>query len=153
MEFLHFTRKSRKKCITSALVTQISTNFDKIMQNVSLKYEAVKNFNFKIQDGGQPSSWKSKNRDIMMQYRSLQRTGGLPSWIFETEVFEFNNRALQRCVLHHRARFCGDWSCCYINIAKCLRNPFFLVKCTNSLEDTVGYTTCYYNACKKLTWA
>jgi len=69
------------------------------MQNVSLKYEAVKNFNFKIQDGGQPSSGKSKNRDIMMQYRCLQRTGGLPSWIFETEV-------LSLTIVRFRGAFC-----------------------------------------------
>ena len=85
----YISLKNTKNCDISATVWPISTKFNTLMQNVSVKCKAVK-FQFKKSKMTEPPSWKSKNRDISLWCTTglwhIGGDGGPPSCIFELNL-------------------------------------------------------------------
>jgi len=101
----------------------ISTKFNVIMQNVSAKWLAVKNFHFKI------ARWLTTILKVdKLQYlnnnRSLKCIGRPPSWMFKIKFLMGSKRETH--VLRHHAKFCGDRSYCCTDITDI---AIFQVKC------------------------
>jgi len=78
-----------KKCDISAAVRLISTKFNVIMQNMSLKWLAVKNFIFRIPRWWIPAILKIDKWQyfMMMQKGFLKHIGRPPSCIFKKKLF------------------------------------------------------------------
>jgi len=67
---------------------------------------------------------------MMTQNGSLKHVGRPPPWI--NKIKSLTGDALAKHILHHRAKFCGDTSYRYRDIAIF---RVFLVKCENSKDD------------------
>ena len=72
-------------------------------QNVSLKYKAVKNFNFKNIKWQTVTILKSK---ISITHDAVSQT----YWSHFKIKFSLAEAALERGILHHQAKFCLDIS-------------------------------------------
>ena len=67
---------------------------------------------------------------MTMQNGSIKRVGRPPSWIDKIKFL--TGDALVKHILHNRAKFCGDTSYRYRDIAIF---RVFLMKCENSKDD------------------
>jgi len=74
---------------------------------------------------------------MIMQYGYLERVGRHVRHLGSLKLIFFTGCALDRHVLHHREKFCGDRSYCCGDIA--IYRVFFLAKCKNSKDDRAKY--------------
>ena len=122
-DFLHFTRKTRKNrnCNISATVRQISTKFNTMTQNMSLKCTAVENLNVNIPRSRTAAILKMEKLQyfMMTQNESLESVGRLPSWNVKIKFLLGN--AHDRHVLHRHAKLCVDRSYCRLTNYELLR--------------------------------
>ena len=76
----------------------------------------LKNLNFDIQNGGE-LRLKKMQYFMIMQYGYLERVGRHVRHLGSLKLIFFTGCALDRHVLHHREKFCGDRSYCFGDIA------------------------------------
>jgi len=123
-----------KSCNISKTVWKISKKLTWWRRKSFWGAGLLKNLNFDIQNGGE---LRLKNRKNAIFYDNavwVSRACRPPCrHLGSLKLIFFTGCALDRHVLHHREKFCGDRSYCFGDIA--IYRVFFLAKCKNSKDD------------------